>query len=116
MINNSFDQFYHEHTFLHSINSINELCKKLNLEIIFLGQTTSQGGSNIVIIRKKRKEYGINTQLLEALDFESNFFIQKRINNFSKSLKKLRKIWGLITKEILDNNQLFLSQLALKQF
>lgn len=105
MINNSFDQFYHEHTFLHSIKSINELCKKLNLEIIFLGQTTSQGGSKIIIIRKKRKEYEINTQLLEALDFESNFFIKKRINNFSKSFKKLRKIWGLIAKVILDNNQ-----------
>jgi SAM-dependent methyltransferase len=105
IINKSFDQFYHEHKFLHSINSINALCRKLNLEIIFLSKNPSQGGSNIVVIKKKEKESKINTQLMAALDFESTFFSRKQMKFFLKSFKRIRKTWKLIAKEFVNNNQ-----------
>lgn len=81
----SYDQIYDEHVFIFSINSIKNLCKKFNLEIINLKKLATAGGSMRYYIAKKGK-HRVSSNVKKYFDIENSY----KINNKS-TLTKFRQ-------------------------
>ena len=82
----SYDQIYDEHVFIFSINSIMNLCKKYNLELIDLKKLPTAGGSMRYYIAKKGK-YKADSNVKKFYNIEQNYKINSRqtLKNFKKN-------------------------------
>lgn len=98
------DQFYHEHTFLHCLNSVDKLASKHGMEIFDVIETPSQGGSLILLLRKKRNVTLCSNQVSLIKDIEKDFFDNLVLGSFQKSIDILSNQWRLVTNVLLRNN------------
>ena len=105
----SYDQIYDEHVFIFSINSIKNLCKKFNLEIIDLKKLPTAGGSmryyiarkgefiptsNVKIYYSEEQKYEINN-LSTMKKFKINCETSKdQLNSFLHKRSKKNTIVG----------------------
>jgi hypothetical protein len=84
--NTLFDQFYHEHSFIHSLHSLKSLLLNYNLELKFCEKNSSQGGSLFVIIGRRNSSLpvspSINIQLENERHLSLNSF--EKYNNFTE--------------------------------
>tara|TARA_Y100000996_G_scaffold371725_1_gene320216 strand:+ start:3023 stop:4255 length:1233 start_codon:yes stop_codon:yes gene_type:complete len=100
----SYDQIYDEHYYLFSVNAIQSIIKKLNLEVFHAKRITTHGGSMRYFIQKKgvRKK---TAELKKILNYEKKLKITKiqTIIKFAKkcliskkkiisSIKKIKKM------------------------
>jgi len=102
--NVNIDQFYHEHTFLHSITSVNKLAETFGFKIIYLEKVSSQGGSYILIMKKTESLDLIAPELVEMLDYEKLNLNFDLLNTFKKSVVRLKKEWKIISNRFLKSN------------
>jgi hypothetical protein len=112
IVNNSFDQFYHEHSFVHSITAIHSLLKNYNLEIKFVEENQVQGGSVFMVIGRRNSKVLIDDSVIRYLEIEKTSQLDKRaiyeefmstfqkrkleFNSFLGSLKSAGKTVGCI--------------------
>jgi hypothetical protein len=97
------DQFYHEHTFLHCLSSIDVLASQYGLEIFDVTKTPSQGGSLILILRKRRKMFSNSNQVNDIKELERDFFNNFNLESFQNSISLLSRKWKLVTDVLLTN-------------
>jgi hypothetical protein len=71
----SIDQFYHEHTFLHSIFSINKLLQKTSLYIDNFKFVDVQGGSVILLLKKGDRQ--LSSKVIDIIELEEKSEISK---------------------------------------
>ena len=96
---NSYDQFYNEHIYLFSANSVKNLLKKFNLEIFDIENLETHGGSLRYFIKKKSNHKffitnNVKKQIKKEILFGLNKFKTYQIfsKNVLKSKKKLLEI------------------------
>ena len=94
--NISVDQFYHEHTYIHSITSIDYLLTNFNLEIKHVERVSAQGGSIIAFIARKDSSYLREREVDELILEEKNKYriknkqtYQNFVENFYQNKKLL---------------------------
>lgn len=109
--NNSYDQFYDEHSYVFSLTALKNLIKKTGLEIFKVEKLKTHGGSNRVFFKKKlNKKIQISKNFISYLVNEKNYGIgklktyKKFASNVRKSKKKLVKIF----KSIKENNEIII--------
>ena len=79
-----YDQFYHEHIYYHSVRSIRELVKKIDLQIIDVLPADVQGGSMIYIINSCKSQVYGSQRVEDLLQKENNLHTV----SFYKNLKE----------------------------
>lgn len=97
----SIDQFYHEHTYLHNLTSIIKLCEQFNFQAEFVSKNNSQGGSLILILKKKIKLSPYSADVKEILIDEENFFNEKKFQELSLKVNLMRNQWLNISNKLL---------------
>ncbi|WP_395340350.1 class I SAM-dependent methyltransferase [Ningiella sp. W23] len=60
---NQFDHFYHEHTCIHSLSSLNNILKKHNLKVIDIEDVDVHGGSFIASLALNNSDYEISEKV-----------------------------------------------------
>ena len=99
------DQFYHEHTFLHSITAIKNLASLYGFNIIFVQETASQGGSCIVIMKKNASASSTFIGLEKIIESEFEELTPMRLQQFAESVDKLRFEWDFLANEFLRSGE-----------
>ena len=108
--NISVDQFYHEHTYIHSITSIDSMLTDFNLEIKHVERVATQGGSVIAFIARKDSNYlrerEVDDLILEEISkyriknqetyqaFVKNFYKNQRL--LVSTLEEIKRTGGKI--------------------
>lgn len=88
----SYDQIYDEHVFIFSITSIQNICKKFNLEIFDLEKLETAGGSmRYYICRKGKKKIQKNINKFLKLEKKFNFTKSKTYNSFKRNCERSKK-------------------------
>ena len=91
-----YDTIYHEHMRYYSVQSLNYLFKKNNLEIIDVKEIPTHGGS-IRIYAAKKDRYQISKNVKKQLNKEKRFLNYKNFNEFKHQVAMSKvKLYGLI--------------------
>jgi SAM-dependent methyltransferase len=92
-----YDSIYHEHTFYHSINSVQAALNQIGFKIFDISESPISGGS--YVIYSSREVKGISEALKEALLLEDStgVYLKSSWENFAKevseNLAELKKIF-----------------------
>jgi hypothetical protein len=99
----SIDQFYHEHTYLHSVTSVNKLLKNTNLYIDDLKFVDVQGGSVILLLKKGNVVS--NSKVIEIINSEKESEISKieSYQNFNSRFQNNKKNFRSLLKIIVES-------------
>ena len=89
----SYDQIYDEHVFIFSLNSIQNLCSKYNLEVFDVEPLNTAGGSlRYYICRKGKKSISLNAKNTQANEKKVNLYDNSRISlAFNSNLNPKKK-------------------------
>ena len=91
-----YDTIYHEHMRYYSVQSLNYLFKKNNLEIIDVKEIPTHGGS-IRVYAAKKGRYQISKNVKKQLNKEKRFLNYKNFNEFKQQVAMSKvKLYGLI--------------------
>jgi hypothetical protein len=91
-----YDTIYHEHMRYYSVQSLNYLFKKNNLEIIDIKEIPTHGGS-IRVYAAKKGRYQISKNVKKQLIKEKRFLNYKNFNEFRKEVAMSKvKLYSLI--------------------
>lgn len=98
LLNGEFDTIYHEHLSFYNIKSMNELCKRANLNLIDVVRHPIHGSSYIFIISKTKS----NPQYIKSLMLEEEklgLYGQEILENFKNTaeerVNKVKKLFEL---------------------
>lgn len=102
---NQFDHFYHEHTCIHSLSSLNSILKEHNLKVIDIEDVDVHGGSFIASLARNDSEYPVSNHVIE--------YAQNEIKN---GLKKINTYmdFGYRAKDIAIRLKALLEELKAK--
>jgi len=103
--NVNIDQFYHEHTFLHSISSVSTIAELYGLKILHIQETLSQGGSYIVIMQKTKNQVFAIESKQEFLELEDKLFTLESLLQFGDKITKLKADWNKISKRLIQRKE-----------
>jgi ubiquinone/menaquinone biosynthesis C-methylase UbiE len=87
LANGEFDTIYHEHISFYNINSMNELCKRVGLNLIDVVMHPIHGTSYIFVISKTRKDESHILKLIEQ-EKETGLYGQEILDNFKKKAEE----------------------------
>lgn len=96
--NNQFDHFYHEHTCIHSLSSLNNLVASHKLKVIDIVESDVHGGSFIASLALENSTFevspNVNSYLTQELkgglqNLDTYVEFGKRAKNIAKDLKSL---------------------------
>jgi hypothetical protein len=103
---NSFDQFYHEHTYIHSLHSLIKLFQGTSMKIVDVIHNDSQGGSYIIFVAKINSSFEVKQSVQHYLNSEKmgglgseQFY--KRFN--SRFLEKKETIYNFFSRLALNS-------------
>ena len=99
-----YDTIYHEHLRYYSLESLNFLFKKHNLEIIDTKEIPTHGGS-IRVYAARKGEYKISKQVKKQFKKERKYLNKKSFENFKKNVVKSKVNLFNIIKKIKDKNK-----------
>tara|TARA_Y100000591_G_scaffold43707_1_gene32457 strand:+ start:2060 stop:3298 length:1239 start_codon:yes stop_codon:yes gene_type:complete len=102
-----YDTIYHEHLRYYSVQSLNYLFKKHNLEIINTKEISTHGGSIRVYAARKGK-YKVSKNVKLQLQKEKKNLNKKSFNQFKKNVVSSKiKLFNIINKLKKNNNSIF---------
>ena len=102
-----YDTIYHEHLRYYSVQSLNYLFKKHNLEIINIKEISTHGGSIRVYAARKGK-YKVSKNVKLQLQKENKNLNKKSFNQFKKNVVSSKiKLFNIINKLKKNNNSIF---------
>ena len=99
-----YDTIYHEHLRYYSLESLNFLFKKHNLEIIDTKEIPTHGGS-IRVYAARKGEYRISKQVKKQFKKERKYLNKKSFENFKKNVVKSKVNLFNIIKKLKDKNK-----------
>ncbi len=99
-----YDTIYHEHLRYYSLESLNFLFKKHNLEIIDTKEIPTHGGS-IRVYAARKGEYKISKQVKKQFKKEKKYLNYKSFENFKKNVVKSKVNLFNIIKKLKDKNK-----------
>ena len=99
-----YDTIYHEHLRYYSLESLNFLFKKHNLEIINTKEIPTHGGS-IRVYAARKGAYKISPNVKRQLKKEKKFLNKKSFERFRKNVVTSKVNLFNIIKKIKDNNK-----------
>ena len=99
-----YDTIYHEHLRYYSLESLNFLFKKHNLEIINTKEIPTHGGS-IRVYAARKGTYKISPNVKRQLKKEKKFLNKKSFEKFRKNVVTSKVNLFNIIKKIKDNNK-----------
>lgn len=99
-----YDTIYHEHLRYYSLDSLNFLFKKFNLEIIHTKEIPTHGGSIRVYAARKRV-FKISSSVRKQLSKERKYLNKKNLDRFKDNVVKSKINLFNIIKKIKDKNQ-----------
>ncbi len=104
--NNQFDQIYDEHVYLFSIISIENICKRYNLEIVDCEKLLTHGGSMRYHIARTG-EYLVNEKVSKIKDEEIQLGLDKKdiYLKFDENCKKFKNNFVNLLRDLSDKNQ-----------
>ena len=104
--NNQFDQIYDEHVYLFSIISIENICKRYNLEIVNCEKLLTHGGSMRYHIARTG-EYLVSEKVSKIKDEEIQLGLDKKdiYLKFDENCKKFKNNFVNLLKYLSDKNQ-----------
>jgi len=96
LLNGEFDTIYHEHLSFYNIKSMNELCKRANLNLIDVIRHPIHGSSYIFIISKTKTNQQ-HLQNLMLIEEEKGLYGKEILNNFkntaTETIKKVKEFF-----------------------
>ena len=102
-----YDTIYHEHLRYYSVQSLNYLFKKHNLEIINTKEISTHGGSIRVYAARKGK-YKVSKNVKLQLQKENKNLNKKSFNQFKRNVVSSKiKLFNIINKLKKNNNSIF---------
>ena len=102
-----YDTIYHEHLRYYSVQSLNYLFKKYNLEIINTKEISTHGGSIRVYASRKGK-YKVSKNVKLQLQKENKNLNKKSFNKFKRNVVNSKiKLFDIINKLKKNNNSIF---------
>jgi len=102
-----YDTIYHEHLRYYSVQSLNYLFKKHNLEIINTKEISTHGGSIRVYAARKGK-YKVSKNVKLQLQKEKKNLNKKSFNQFKRNVVSSKiKLFNIINKLKKNNNSIF---------
>jgi len=102
-----YDTIYHEHLRYYSVQSLNYLFKKYNLEIINTKEISTHGGSIRVYAARKGK-YKVSKNVKLQLQKENKNLNKKSFNQFKRNVVSSKiKLFNIINKLKNNNNSIF---------
>ena len=102
-----YDTIYHEHLRYYSVQSLNYLFKKHNLEIIDTKEISTHGGSIRVYAARKGK-YKVSKNVKLQLQKENKNLNKKSFNQFKRNVVSSKiKLFNIINKLKKNNNSIF---------
>ena len=99
-----YDTIYHEHLRYYSLESLNYLFKKHNLEIIDTKEIPTHGGS-IRVYAARKGIFSISNNVSKQLQKEKKYLNKKSFLNFKKKVVMSKINLFNIIKKIKDNNK-----------
>ena len=102
LLNGEFDTIYHEHLSFYNIKSMNELCKRANLNLIDVVRHPIHGSSYIFIISKTRQNPEKIQNLMyeeEKLGLYGDEILNKFTNIATETVEKVREFFNQCEKE-----------------
>ena len=100
-----YDTIYHEHLRYYSLDSLNFLFKKHNLEIIDTKEIPTHGGS-IRVYAARKGVYEISKNVKKQFKKERKYLSKKNFENFRKNVVKSKVNLFNIIKKIKDQNKI----------
>ena len=100
-----YDTIYHEHLRYYSLDSLNFLFKKHNLEIIDTKEIPTHGGS-IRVYAARKGVYKISKNVKKQFRKERKYLNKKNFENFKKNVVKSKINLFNIIKKIKDKNKI----------
>ncbi len=100
-----YDTIYHEHLRYYSLDSLNFLFKKHNLEIIDTKEIPTHGGS-IRVYAARKGVYRISKNVKKQFRKERKYLNKKNFENFKKNVVKSKVNLFNIIKKIKDKNKI----------
>ena len=100
-----YDTIYHEHLRYYSLESLNFLLKKHNLEIINTKEIPTHGGS-IRVYAARKGIYKISNNVKKQFKKEKKYLNHKSFENFKKNVVKSKVNLFNIIKSIKDKNKI----------
>ena len=102
-----YDTIYHEHLRYYSVQSLNYLFKKHNLEIINTKEISTHGGSIRVYAARKGK-YKVSKSVKLQLEKENKNLNKKSFDQFKRNVVSSKiKLFNIINKLKKNNNSIF---------
>ena len=102
-----YDTIYHEHLRYYSVQSLNYLFKKHNLEIINIKEISTHGGSIRVYAARKGK-YKVSKNVKLQLQKENKNLNKKSFNQFKRNVVNSKiKLFNIINKLKKNNSSIF---------
>jgi hypothetical protein len=99
-----YDTIYHEHLRYYSLESLNYLFKKHNLEIIEAKEISTHGGS-IRVYAARKGNYKISSNVKKQFQKENKYLNKKSFLNFRKKVVSSKISLFSIIKKIKDKNK-----------
>ncbi len=99
-----YDTIYHEHLRYYSLDSLNFLFKKFNLEIIHTKEIPTHGGS-IRVYAARKGVFKISSSVRKQLSKERKYLNKKNLDRFKDNVVKSKINLFNIIKKIKDKNQ-----------
>jgi len=100
-----YDTIYHEHLRYYSLESLNFLLKKHNLEIIHTKEIPTHGGS-IRVYAARKGIYKISNNVKKQFKKEKKYLNKKSFENFKKNVVSSKINLFNIIKKIKDKNEI----------
>lgn len=96
LLNGEFDTIYHEHISFYNTNSMNELCKRVGLNLIDVKKHPIHGNSYIFIISSTKKdEENVRKRILE--ECKKGLYNQSTLDDFrNKALETVKKVQDFV--------------------
>ena len=88
---NQFDHFYHEHTCIHSLSSLQEILDSHELKIINIEDTEVHGGAFIAILAHRNSTYTVSRNIYDYANKEEQEGLKQieTYNSFGKRAKEI---------------------------
>lgn len=90
VLNNEFDQIYHEHMFYFSLSVINRMLRRYDMEAFDVQMSEVHGGSIAVFAARKAARYLKTQAVVDTLASEDDFFGSDAIRRFAASAFEIR--------------------------
>jgi len=97
--NNQFDTVYHEHISFFNINSMNELVKRTNLNLIDVIKTPVHGVSYLFVLSKKKMNEHRVQNLIDT-ERETGLYSQKTYDDYKRNILNIVESFKKVVKHV----------------